>query len=68
MKNKDDDDFVEEPPFNVAVQAYSKNTNGRCKAGDTAEVNYTGKLTNGQIFDSSIKRDDPEPISFVLGQ
>jgi peptidyl-prolyl cis-trans isomerase A (cyclophilin A) len=35
------------------------------KAGDNVAVNYTGLLTNGQKFDSSLDRG--EPISFVLG-
>ena len=33
--------------------------------GDTVEVNYTGKLTDGTVFDSSIPRG--EPFSFTLG-
>lgn len=33
-------------------------------AGDTAVVNYTGKLLNGKEFDSSVGK---EPISFPLG-
>ncbi len=32
--------------------------------GDTVEVHYTGKLTDGTVFDSSVGRD---PISFTLG-
>jgi len=34
-------------------------------AGKTVKVHYTGKLTNGKVFDSSIPRG--EPIEFVLG-
>ncbi len=35
------------------------------KAGDNIVVNYTGLLTNGQKFDSSLDRG--EPFSFALG-
>jgi FKBP-type peptidyl-prolyl cis-trans isomerase FkpA len=47
-------------------------------AGDTVYVNYTGKLLNGKVFDSSIQAEaqkaglnqpgrNYEPINFVLG-
>ncbi|MGM0636522.1 MAG: FKBP-type peptidyl-prolyl cis-trans isomerase [Bacteroidota bacterium] len=35
------------------------------KENDTVRVHYTGKLTDGQVFDSSLER---EPLEFTLGQ
>ena len=35
------------------------------KQNDTVQVHYTGKLTNGQVFDSSEGR---EPLEIQLGQ
>ena len=37
----------------------------KVKENDTVEVHYTGKLTNGQVFDSSRERD---PLKIQLGQ
>ena len=34
------------------------------KSGDVVKVHYTGKLTNGEQFDSSIGRD---PLEFTVG-
>ncbi|PNQ72223.1 peptidylprolyl isomerase [Hanstruepera neustonica] len=34
------------------------------KVNDTVKVHYTGKLSSGQVFDSSV---DKEPLEFTLG-
>ncbi len=36
----------------------------QAKQGDTVKVHYTGKLQNGEIFDSSIGSD---PLEFTIG-
>jgi peptidylprolyl isomerase len=35
------------------------------KTGDTVVVNYTGRFTNGKVFDSSVGK---QPFEFALGQ
>jgi len=40
-------------------------TGAQALAGQTVRVHYTGKLTNGKVFDSSYTRG--EPIEFKLG-
>jgi FKBP-type peptidyl-prolyl cis-trans isomerase 2 len=35
------------------------------QVGDLVSVHYTGKLTNGEVFDSSKERD---PLQFTLGK
>ena len=42
-----------------------RGTGAKLKAGDNVIVNYTGLLTNGKMFDSSLDRG--EPFSFKLG-
>ena len=44
-----------------------KSGNGKSPARtDTVRVHYTGKLTNGQVFDSSVQRG--QPAEFGVGQ
>ena len=38
----------------------------KAQAGQKVSVHYTGSLTDGTVFDSSVKRGDP--ITFGLGQ
>jgi peptidylprolyl isomerase len=35
------------------------------KANDTVKVHYTGRLSDGTVFDSSLSR---EPLAFTIGQ
>lgn len=42
-----------------------KGDGAQVKAGDNVIVNYTGLLTNGTLFDSSVVRN--EPFSFPVG-
>src|SRR5690606_11429259 len=37
----------------------------KVKQNDTVKVHYTGKLTTGEVFDSSRER---EPLEFTMGQ
>ena len=43
----------------------NEGTGAAAKSGDTVEVHYTGWLTNGTKFDSSVDRG--QPFSFRLG-
>jgi peptidylprolyl isomerase len=44
---------------------YEEKTMAQAKSGDTVKVHYTGKLDDGTVFASSIKRD---PLEFVIGE
>jgi len=35
--------------------------------GDTVEVQYAGWLTNGKLFDTSLRGPNPKPFEFKLG-
>lgn len=49
----------------LKIEVLQPGTGAEAKNGDTVSVHYTGYLTNGQVFDSSIGRG--EPFSFILG-
>lgn len=48
----------------LVVQDEVVGTGAEATAGQVITVNYTGKLQNGTVFDSSIGR---EPFTFTLG-
>lgn len=49
----------------MKIEKLNSSTGASPKAGDTVVVHYTGWLTDGVKFDSSVDRDDP--FAFVLG-
>jgi FKBP-type peptidyl-prolyl cis-trans isomerase len=50
---------------NMKIEKINSGTGASPKRGETVTVHYTGWLTDGTKFDSSVDRD--EPFAFVLG-
>ncbi|RAI35615.1 peptidylprolyl isomerase [Rhodoplanes roseus] len=48
----------------MGIQDLKVGTGAEARAGQRVRVNYTGKLTNGTTFDTSIGR---APFTFTLG-
>ena len=48
------------------IEELTPGTGAEAKAGDRVKVHYTGWLTNGTKFDSSVDRG--QPFQFALGQ
>jgi FKBP-type peptidyl-prolyl cis-trans isomerase len=49
----------------LKIETLKQGTGEECKNGDTVSVHYTGTLTDGTKFDSSL--DSGKPFSFRLG-
>ena len=50
----------------LKIEKLTTGTGGQAAAGQAVTVHYTGWLTDGTKFDSSVDRD--EPFVFVLGE
>jgi FKBP-type peptidyl-prolyl cis-trans isomerase len=64
-----DDSFFDvkkdEPAQSLTVRVLKEGTGQEAKAGDRVTVHYTGWLTDGTKFDSSVDRG--QPFAFTLG-
>jgi len=57
----------EKKPMELEIKTTKEGTGTRViKSGDTISVHYTGKLTDGTKFDSSVDRGTP--FEFTIGQ
>lgn len=55
----------DETASGLRYKLIQKGTGGKAEKGQTVSVHYEGSLSNGQVFDSSYKRN--QPIDFQLG-
>ncbi|MGF7453790.1 FKBP-type peptidyl-prolyl cis-trans isomerase [Pasteurella bettyae] len=59
-------DGVKETKSGLLYRIEKEGEGNPIKATDTVKVHYTGKLTNGTVFDSSVERN--QPAEFMLNQ
>lgn len=52
----------------LGIQTTTEGSGAAITNGQTAIVHYTGKLTDGTVFDSSIPRGEPFPFLLGAGQ
>ena len=57
-----------EPSTNLQIEFLKLGTGASPEAGQIAVVHYTGWLTNGQKFDSSVDRNEPFEVAAGVGQ
>ena len=50
----------------LQIEILTAGTGRAPNRGEAVTVHYTGRLTDGKVFDSSLPRN--EPITFVLGE
>ncbi len=50
------------------VEIKSDGTGPKCPPGSTVRVHYTGRLTDGTKFDSSVDRGEPLEFQVGMGQ
>lgn len=64
---RQDNQIKEEKPMDLEIKTTKEGTGERkVQSGDLISVHYTGKLTDGTKFDSSVDRG--EPFTFQIGQ
>ena len=59
-------DSVSDPLVPFKIDVTQAGTGAMCKKGEKIECNYTGKLLNGTVFDSSLN-PGRSPFEFNLG-
>ncbi len=52
----------------LIIEELTAGEGAACKAGDHVSMHYTGWLTNGKKFDSSVDRNDPFNFQLGVGQ
>ncbi|MFY9484056.1 MAG: FKBP-type peptidyl-prolyl cis-trans isomerase [Patescibacteria group bacterium] len=55
-------------PTELKIEDLTVGTGAELTAGKTATVHYTGTLTDGTVFDSSVERGEPAQFAVGVGQ